>query len=159
MFAVRGKQASRAIAVVPVLFIASCDSFYGIESRANVRGPVDIPCVNSVLARVPGVGEVTYRRSENRSTEILPKQREILTVTHLWTYGEDGGDILQIDQTPNGWDYRNARSRMGKAVPHAEIARFQPLMLKVNKAIQSRCGLPVGNLKAKPVGETKAEEL
>jgi hypothetical protein len=39
------------------------------------------------------------------------------------------------------------------------MARFQPLMLKVNRAIQSRCGLPVGNLKAEPVGETKPQEL
>ncbi len=50
---------------------------------------------------------------------------------HVWSYGEGGSDILQINQTPDGWDYRNARSRMGSAVTDEEIARFQPLMLAV----------------------------
>jgi hypothetical protein len=32
-------------------------------------------------------------------------------------------------------------------------------MQTVNKAIQMRCGLPVANLKAEPVGETKWQQL
>jgi hypothetical protein len=48
---------------------------------------------------------------------------------------------------------------MGVAVPHDEMARFVPLMQKVNQAIQMRCGLPVAHLKAEPVGETKSQEL
>jgi hypothetical protein len=149
----------RIIIVVPALLVAGCDPFYGVESRATFPGPVDIRCVNAALASVPHVGRVTYQHSENRSREILPKQRKVVTVMHVWLYGEGGNDILQINQTPDGWDYRNARSRMGVAVPHDEMARFQPLMLKVNRTIQSRCGLPVGTLRPEPVGETKPTEL
>jgi hypothetical protein len=149
----------RVTSVVPALLLAGCDPFYGVESRATLPGPVDVRCVNAALASLPDVGRVTYQRRENRSTEILPKQRKVVTVMHVWLYGEGGGDILQINQTPDGWDYRNARSRMGVAVPHEEMARFKPVMLKVNGAIQLRCGLPVGNLKAEPVGDTKPQEL
>jgi hypothetical protein len=149
----------RVTIVVAALLVAGCDPFYGVESRAMLPGPVDVRCVNAALATVPHVGRVTYQRSENRSTEILPKQRKVVTVMHVWLYGEGGNDILQINQTPDGWDYRNARSRMGVAVPHNEMARFQPLMLKVNRAIQLRCGLPVGSLRAEPVGETKPREV
>jgi hypothetical protein len=149
----------RLTIVVPALLLVGCDPFYGVESRAELAGPGDVRCVNAALASVPDVGRVTYQRSEDRSTEIMPKQRQVVTVMHVWLYGEGGSDTLQINRTPDGWDYRNARSRMGVAVPHDEMARFQPLMLKVNRAIQSRCGLPVGNLKAEPVGETKPQEL
>jgi hypothetical protein len=48
---------------------------------------------------------------------------------------------------------------MGVPVPHEEMVRFQSLMQKVNLAIQLRCGLPVANLKAQPVGATKSREL
>lgn len=138
----------RLTIVVAALLISGCDPIYGVESRAMLSGPVDVRCVNAALASVAGAGGVAYQRSESRSMEIFPKQREVVTVMHVWSYGEGGSDILQINQTPDGWIYRNARSRMGTAVPDDEIARFQPLMLAVNRAIQSDCGLPVGNLKA-----------
>lgn len=149
----------RLTIAVSAFFVAGCDRFYGVESRATLAGPVDIRCVNAALASIPDVGDVTYQRSDESSTEILPKQRKVVTVMHVWAYGEDGNDILQINQTTDGWDFRNARSSMGVAVPNDELARFQPLMLKVNRAIQSRCGLPVGNLKSEPVGETKPQKL
>ncbi len=78
---------------------------------------------------------------------------------HVWTYGEGGKDVLQINQTPDGWDYRNARSRMGVAVPHDEMVRFVPVMTTVNRVMQARCGLQVAGLKPKPVGDTKARQL
>jgi len=149
----------RITVVVSALLLAGCDPSYGVESRATLAGPVDVRCVNAALRSVPDVGRVTYQRSESRSTELLPKQRKVVTVMHVWLYGESGNDILQINQTPDGSDYRNARTRMGVAVPHYEMARFQQLMLKVNRAAELRCGLPVGNLKAQPVGETKPQEL
>jgi hypothetical protein len=149
----------RLTIVLPALLVAGCDPFYGVESRATLSGPVDVRCVNAALASVPDVGRVTYERSESRSTEILPKQRKVLTVAHDWLYGEGGADILEIIQSPDGWSLRNSRSRMGVAVPHDEMARFVPLMQKVNQAIELRCGLPVAHLKAEPVGETKPQEL
>lgn len=149
----------RVISVVSALLIAGCDPFYGVESRATLLGPVNVVCVNAALASVPNVGRVTYQRSEERSTEILPKQRKVSTVMHVWTYGEGRANTLQINKSPDGWDYRNARSRMGVPVPHDEMARFKPLMAKVNRVIQLRCGLPVGNLKAEQVGVTKSHEL
>jgi hypothetical protein len=149
----------RLTVVFPALLVAGCDRFYGVESRATLSGSVDVPCVNAALASVPDVGRVTYERSENRSTEILPKQRKVLTIAHDWLYGEGGADILEVIQGPDGWSFRNSRSRMGVAVPHDEMVRFVPLMQKVNQAIQMRCGLPVAHLKAEPVGETKSQEL
>jgi hypothetical protein len=149
----------RLTIVLPVLLVAGCDRFYGVESRATLSGPIDVSCVNAALASVPDVGLVTYQRNEDRSTEILPKQRKVLTVAHDWLYGERGADILEIIQSPDGWSFRNSRSRMGVGVPHDEMVRFVPLMQTVNKAIQMRCGLPVANLKAEPVGETKWQQL
>jgi len=149
----------RVASVVLALFLAGCDPFYGVESRATLTGPVDVDCVNAALTNLPEASTVTYQRDESRSTQIFPKQRKVLTVMHVWLYGEGSNDILQINQTPDGWDYSNSRTRMGVAVPHAEMARFEPLMVKANRAIQSRCGLPVGDLKAEPVGETRTQEL
>ena len=149
----------RVIIVFLGLLVAGCDPFYGVESRTIFRGPVDVGCVNAALASVPDAGRVTYQRSDERSTEILPRQRKVLTIMHVWFYGEGGSDMLQINQTPDGWDFRNSRSRMGVAVPHDEMVRFVPLMQKVNGVLQKRCGLPVATLKAQPVGETKSQEL
>jgi hypothetical protein len=142
----------RLLGIVLPLLLSGCDAFYGAQSHSMFTKPVDVNCVNAALASVPGVGRVAYQRSEDRSTEILPKQRKVLTVSHVWTYGEDGGDILQINQTPDGWEYWNSRTRMNVPVPHEEIVRFLPLMHQVNNAIQSRCSLPVATLKAEPVG-------
>jgi hypothetical protein len=149
----------RTASLVAALVLAGCDSFYGVESRTSFSGRVDIRCVDEALASVPDAGHITYQQMEDGYTEILPMQRQVVTVTHLWSYGEDGRNLLQIDRTLDGWGYRNARSSMGVAVPHDEIVRFQPLMLEVNETIQLRCGLPVGNLKAEPVGSTKSQEL
>jgi len=149
----------RPTIVFSVLLIAGCDAFYGVESRTTLSGPVDVRCINGALASVPDTGAVTYQRSENGPTEIMPKQRKVLTVSHHWLYGEGGADILEIIQGPDGWSFRNSRSRMGVAVPHAEMARFVPLMQQVNEAIEMQCGLPVARLKAEPVGETKSQEL
>jgi hypothetical protein len=151
---------SRRLTIVfSALFVAGCDPFYGVESRTKLSGPVDVLCVNAALASVPDAGRVIYQRDEDRSTEILPKQRKVLTVAHDWLYGEGGGDILEVFQGADGWFFRNSRSRMGVAVPHDEMVRFVPLMQKVNQAIQMRCGLPVAHLQAEPVGETKSQEL
>jgi hypothetical protein len=149
----------RLTIVFPVLLVAGCDRFYGVESRATLSGPVDVRCVDAALTSVPDVRRVSYARSENRSTEILPKHRKVLTVAHDWLYGEGGADILEIIQGPDEWSFRNSRTRMGVAVPHDEMVRFVPLMQKVNQAIEMHCGLPVGKLKAEPVGETKSEKL
>jgi hypothetical protein len=46
---------------------------------------------------------------------------------------------------------------MGVAVPHDEMMRFVPLMQKVNRAIGTRSGLPVANLKA--VGDIKSSDI
>jgi hypothetical protein len=149
----------RPISLIIALVLAGCDPFYGVESGTPLAGPVDVKCVNAAVVGVLDAGPVTYQRDENRSTEILPKQRQVLTVMHVWRYGERGSDVIQINETPDGWTFRNARSRMGVAVPHEEMTRFVPLMQKVNRAIQTRCGLPVANLGAQPVGDTKAREL
>lgn len=108
--------------------------------------PVDVGCVGSALASVPGVGAITYHSDENRWTEILPKQRKVMTVIHLWLYGERGTSALQINQTPDGWEFTNARLRMGSPVPADEIAHFVPLMRLVNSTIAQKCRLPVGDL-------------
>jgi hypothetical protein len=150
---------SRVVACASFLLLAACDAFYGAESTATFAGPVDIGCVNAALASVPGTGQTTYRRDEDRSTELLPKHRKVLIVSHAWTYGEGGADILQINQTPDSWEYRNARSRINVRVTHEEIERFLPLMRTVNGVVQARCGLPVANLPAEPVGATKQNEL
>ena len=149
----------RFITMLPALLITGCDQLYGVESRATLPGPVDVPCVNAALASVPDVGRVTYDRSQSDSTEILPKQRKVLTVAHDWLYGEGGADILEFIQGPDGWSFRNSRVRMGVTVPHDEIVRFVPLMQKVNRTIELRCGLPVARLTAQPVGDTKSQEL
>lgn len=139
-----------------VLLLVGCDRFYGVESRATLPAPVDVRCVNAALSGVEGVGSVQYRRTENRSTEILPRQRNSLIVVHEWFYGESNANILEVIRAPDGWSFRNSRSRMGVAVPHDEMARFVPLMQKVNHDIEMRCGLLVAHLKAEPVGKTKS---
>lgn len=149
----------RAVSIVLAFLLAACDASYGVDSHTALPGPVDVRCVNAALTSVADAGPVTYERRESRSTEIMPKQRNVLTVMHVWAYGEGGTDILQINQTPDGWDYRNARSRMGVVVPHEEMARFIPLMAKVNHVLQTRCGMPVADLKPNPVGETKSRDL
>lgn len=149
----------RIISLSPLILLAGCDPFYGVESGTTVKGPLDVQCISAALASVPETGHLTYQRSESHSTELLPKQRKVDTVMHVWAYGEHGTDVLQVNETPDGWEYRNARSRMGVAVPRDEMARFLPLMRKVNQAMQSRCGVPVSHLKAVPVGGTTEDDL
>ncbi len=141
------------------LLLAGCDPFYGVESRAKLAGPVDVECVNAALGSVSEAWPVTHQRREDHSTEVLPKERNVATIAHDWVYGEGGSDILEIIQGPDGWNFRNSRSRMGVAVPHDEMARFVPLMQKVNRAIETRCGLPVANLKATAVGDTRSSDI
>jgi hypothetical protein len=149
----------RVVIIILGVLLAGCDPVYGVESRATFHHPIDIACVNAALTSVPEASPVTYQHREDRSTEILPKQRKVLMVAHDWFYGEGGADILEVIQGPDEWNYRNSRSRMGVAVPHDEMVRFVPLMQKVNRAIEARCGLTVGNLQATAVGETKLSDI
>ena len=148
----------RIVSTGLVFFLAGCDPSYGVDSHTALAGPVDVRCVNAALANIVEAGRVTYERSESRSTEIMPTRRSVRTVMHVWTYGEGGKDILQINQTSDGWDYRNARSRLGVAVPHDEMVRFVPVVTKVNVVMQARCGLPVAGLKSETVGETRRRD-
>jgi hypothetical protein len=137
----------RIIGAVVLLLLAGCDRSYGVESRTSLKGPVDVGCVDLAIRSVAGAGKVDYRRSEDRSTEIYPKQRKVVTAIHLWLYGEGGSSTLQINQTPDAWEFTNARLRMGSPVPEDEIARFVRLMRIVNSTLADRCGLPVGSLR------------
>jgi hypothetical protein len=141
------------------LLVAGCDSFYGVESRTTLHGQIDVACVNAALTSIPEAGSVRYQRTEEGSTEILPKPRNVTTVAHDWFYGDGGKDTLELIQHPDGWDFSNSRRSMGVPVPHEEMTGFVPLMQMVNRALQSRCGLPVGSLQAESVGETKPSEI
>jgi hypothetical protein len=148
----------------PVVFLlllplSACDRFYGVESRATLHGAVNITCVDAALHDLPEASHILYQRDQSHSTEILPKQREVQTIAHAWLYGEGQSNILEIIQTPDGWEYTNSRRRMGVSVPHEEMVRFLPLMRKVNQALQAHCGLPVGGLRGEAVGSTKPEEI
>jgi len=133
-----------------LVMLSACDRIYGVSSKTTLESPVSISCVSSALSSVTGSGPVDYVLSERNSVEILPKQRRVGTVMHVWLYGEGQLTVLQINQTPDGWDFTNTRSRMNEAVSQEEIARSIPLMREVNRAIQDRCGLPVANLSFDP---------
>jgi hypothetical protein len=145
----------RPISLGFLLLLGGCDAIYGIQSRLALPAPVDVGCVHAALLAIPEAGPVSYERDEARSTEILPKQRKVLTVMHVWLYG--GGAILQMNETPDGWEFSNGRTRMGVEVPREELLRFVPLMQEANRSLQARCGLPVADLQAEPVGETKRD--
>ncbi len=152
----------RVASVVLVLVLAGCDPFprvvfYGVESHTTLPGPVDVQCVNVALASIPETGPVTSQRNHvptfNRLlASVFPTwwKDNDQYIMNVWTYGERGRDVLQIYETPDHWYYRNARIRARVAVPHEEIARFVPLMQKVNRVIGARCGLPVADLRAEP---------
>jgi len=133
-----------------LLALTACDPIHGLASRTTLHEPVDTRCVQAALASLPEAGHVTYRRGERDSVQILPKQRKVHVVTHAWQYGEAQGSILQINQTPDGWEFTNTRSRIGQAIPQAELDRFIPVMRKVNRALQDRCRLAVADLQAEP---------
>lgn len=137
---------NRTIALV-LIFLAGCDRLYGVQTRTSFTKSVDVYCVGASLESVPNVGNVEYHRSESRATELLPKQREVRTISHVWLYGEGGKSVLQLNNTPDGWDFTNARLRMGGPIPRSELARFEPLMRSVNSTVAKRCKLPVTNIK------------
>jgi len=144
----QNNMAGRVVIILLALLVAGCDRFYGVESRTRLRGPVDVRCVNAALATVPDVQRVTYQRNKLDDG-----------VAHHWLYGENGADIVELIQDSDGWDFSNSRRRMGVAVPHEQMVRFVPLMQAVNQALQARCGLPVAELRAEPVGDTKPSEI
>ena len=137
---------NRTIALMLIL-LGGCDRLYGVQARTTFTKSVDVHCVGVAVESVPNVGNVEYHRSESRAIELLPKQREVRTISHVWLYGEGGKSILQLNNTPDGWDFTNARTRMGSPIPRSELARFEPLMRSVNSAVAERCRLPLANIK------------
>ncbi|AOR80854.1 hypothetical protein [Novosphingobium resinovorum] len=138
-------------AIGVMVFLSGCDRLYGVQSRASLGGPVDISCINAAIHSVPDAARITYKTDWLDSVEILPKHRSVHTITHVWLYGEAQSSVLQIDQTPDGWDFVNSHSRIGEAIPQTEIDHFIPTMKKVNRAIQMRCGLQVADLPAEHI--------
>jgi hypothetical protein len=149
----------RLVPFLLLLSLGACDRLYGVESRATLHREVNVFCVNATLHDMPETGQILYQRNQYHSTEMLPKQREVQIITHHWLYGEGQGDILEIIQTTDGWEYTNSRRRMGVPVAHEEMRRFLPVMQKINRALQMRCGLPVGGLRGEAVGSTKSQEI
>lgn len=138
-------------AVGIVFFLSGCDRMYGVQSHTSLRGPVSIGCIKAALESTPEAGRVTYEHAQHDSVELAPKQRNVRTITHVWLYGEARSFVLQINQNPDGWDYTNTYSRIGTAIPEAEIGQFIPVMRKVNQAIQDKCGIWVAGLEPEPI--------
>ena len=141
------------------LLLSGCDPFYGVESRTTLSGPVDVSCINSALTSVPEALTPRYERHVQQAWELAPPWHKVITVLHFWYYGENGSARLEVDHSPYGWEFSNTRENMGRPVSREEMDRFIPLMEKVNAVIQDQCGLPVANLRPKPVGETKPQDL
>ncbi|OQW78570.1 MAG: hypothetical protein BVN32_06310 [Proteobacteria bacterium ST_bin14] len=136
-----------------LLLLAGCDTLRGVAIRTSLSEPVDVSCVTATLSAIPEAGEVVYEQNVSRSTEILPKQRKIVTTMHVWRYGEGRRANLWIIESVRGRKFENSRLQLGRAVPLEEVARFIPLMREVNRAIQAQCGVPVADLEAEAVNQ------
>lgn len=143
-----------SFAIAGVLFLLTgCDTLRGVASRASLSEPANVGCVTATLSAIPEAGEVTYTKDVLRETELLPKQRKIVTTTHVWHYGEGGKSSLRIIENVRGRKFENSRIQLGRAVPREEVARFIPLMREVNRAIHTQCGVPVADLQAEPLNQ------
>lgn len=136
-----------------LLLLAGCDTWRGVAIRTSLSEPVDVGCVTATLSTIPEAGEVAYEQSVSRSTELLPKQRKLVTTMHVWRYGKGGRANLRIIEDVRGRKFENSRLQLGRAVPREEVARLIPLMREVNRAIQTQCGVPVADLEAKAVNQ------
>ncbi|WP_157222638.1 hypothetical protein [Novosphingobium sp. AP12] len=136
-----------------IFSLSGCDRMYGVQSRTSLRDPVSIGCVKTALKTIPEAGKVTYEHEQHNYVELSPKQRNVRTTSHVWLYGEEQNSVLQINQNPDGWDYTNTHSSIGRAIPESEIRQFIPVMRKVNQAIQDECGLRVADLQLERISE------
>lgn len=139
---------------VILLLLAGCDTLRGVSSRASLPEAVDVDCITATLSAIPEAGEVAYEQEVSRSTEILPRQRKIVTTMHVWRYGEGGRANLRIIENARGRRFENSRLQLGRPVPREEVARFTPLMRAVNRTIQAQCGVPVADLEAEAVNQS-----
>jgi hypothetical protein len=131
-------------ATVALIALAGCDTIYGVSSGAHLSAPTDEACISTALAAVPGITVVDRTQRSNESHRLWPKPGRIQTQSHVWIYDFGGPKpgIVQTHFDDRGeGHYSNSLRRMGVRIPPADMSAFEPVMNRVDAALQARCGL------------------
>ena len=126
----RLKGSSIAILVSGALFSA-CDFTAGVY-RVSSLEEVPLPaCVEETLRNVVGVTDVTYTPTELNGRPI-----------HRFTYHTEGVNILvDIERKAVHPKYSQYYEVLNTVPPKELVARLRPVMSRVDKALESHCGM------------------
>ena len=115
------------------LSLSSCDAVYGVRRSTPLESAPDLACIESIIRTVPGVLGV---RREDR--ELSTKDRY-----HYFIYdlGSTSG-LLTVVVKPNGKaTLEQADAMINRTPPQAEIDVIYPMMLRIERALEEKCGL------------------
>lgn len=122
---------SRCLAITSVVLLSACDFTAGLIQVYRLdKSPLPV-CVEETLGHVAGIADVSYAPAEvNRRT------------LHRFTYRAEGVEVrLDIDRNRTRPEYVQSYMVLN-TVPSSElIARLRPVMTRVNRALESNCGM------------------
>jgi hypothetical protein len=135
---------SASLMLLATVALAACDTFHGLESRAELAVPADLDCIDRVLRESPAVGEVMRYRTALRAFEVAPRWGSRLAINSYWGYRAGGqAIILQVIDEEGRFHYSNGLVRDSARVAPETAAAIEPLIAQLDAAIVAQCGLPV----------------
>jgi hypothetical protein len=119
---------------------ASCDAIYGINRHASLPVAPDLACIEEAIRSVPGVLGVHRRDDDTHTLTLTGVHREEL---HYFAYdvGRGGATLLLTVYYNGEAELSQHLVRINERPAQAELDAVRPVMIRIEKALEERCGV------------------
>lgn len=123
--------------------LPGCDVLYGIRRSASMEGVPSYSCIESAIRSVEEIDEVRHEVRESGRTLTFTGLQEPDEVHYFhYSSGEVGASLMVLVDHAGDVTFQQHLCRMNRPFPQSEIDAVRPLMIRIEHAIEERCGIP-----------------
>jgi hypothetical protein len=135
---------ARAFSAALIAGVSACDPGVHVAWKNDFAGRVNYDCIEKALRAVAA----DVRRGSYQADGNGPRGFERGVIVTQFNYSDPsllGGYTLDIAAQPNGTThYWHEWGKIGTKIPAEEQRRVLPLLVRANRSVERRCGLPFG---------------
>ncbi len=124
--------------------LAGCiDQIYGIRRAAEVSEQPSLECIEAAIRSVDGIEDVRHEARQGGRTLTLTGLRPGDELYYFaYTSGEVGATLLVTIDHEGNVTLDQHKVSVNRPVPREELEAVRPLMIRIEAAIEERCGVP-----------------
>lgn len=134
---------SLALALATMGSLSACDPIYGVRRSSPIHSDPTTECVERVLRATPGIQTVEYKHwTGERPLTWTGIKSPTLVEAFIYQGPSNVRGVLQYTKDYSGrLTFEQSDVRMGGVPSQEEINATRPIMIKVEHALESQCGL------------------